>query len=108
MSKDTGIHEVLPKLGFLFEEDSPATIVSKPKLMPLKTVTLEKVSASTTNDTIFDMYLPFILFNSLKKCNWKPNKRCAKKLMKSTVSSQMTTNQPHLQDFVSFVFSKFE
>ena len=44
MSKDTGIHEILPKLGFLFEEDSPATIVSKPKLMPLKTVTLEKVS----------------------------------------------------------------
>jgi len=43
MSKDTGIHEVLPKLGFLFEEDSPASIVSKPKLMPLKTVTLEKV-----------------------------------------------------------------
>lgn len=46
MSKDTGIHEVLPKLGFLFEEDSPATIVSKPKLMPLKTVTLEKVCLS--------------------------------------------------------------
>ncbi len=38
---DNGIHEVLPKIGFLFEEDAPSTIVSKPKLMPLKTVTLE-------------------------------------------------------------------
>lgn len=44
MSQDTGVHEVLPKIGFLFEEDTPTTIVSKPKLMPLKTVTLEKVN----------------------------------------------------------------
>ncbi len=43
MSKDTSVHEVLPKIGFLFEEDAPSTIVCKPKLMPLKTVTLEKV-----------------------------------------------------------------
>ena len=43
MSKDNTFTEVLPKIGFLFEEDSPATIVCKPKLMPLKTVTLEKV-----------------------------------------------------------------
>lgn len=43
MSKDNSFTEVLPKIGFLFEEDSPATIVCKPKLMPLKTVTLEKV-----------------------------------------------------------------
>ncbi len=42
-AKENSIHEVLPKIGFLFEEDAPATIVCKPKLMPLKTVTLEKV-----------------------------------------------------------------
>ena len=43
MSKDNTIVECLPKIGFLFEEDAPATIICKPKLMPLKTVTLEKV-----------------------------------------------------------------
>ncbi len=43
MSKENPIHECLPKLGFLFDEDSPATVICKPKLMPLKTVTLEKV-----------------------------------------------------------------
>ena len=44
MSKDNTFMEVLPKIGFLFEEDAPAAILCKPKLMPLKTVTLEKVS----------------------------------------------------------------
>lgn len=44
MSTENNIHEVLPKIGFLFEDDSPTSIVCKPKLMPLKTVTLEKVS----------------------------------------------------------------
>ena len=43
MSKDTSIHECLPKIGFLFDEDTPTPIICKPKLMPLKTVTLEKV-----------------------------------------------------------------
>ena len=43
MSEQVQIFEVLPKIGYLFEEDAPTTIVSKPKLMPLKTVTLEKV-----------------------------------------------------------------
>ena len=43
MSKDNTIAECLPKIGFLFEEDAPTTIICKPKLMPLKTVTLEKV-----------------------------------------------------------------
>jgi BBSome-interacting protein 1 len=43
MSKDNTIRECLPKIGFLFEEDAPSTIICKPKLMPLKTVTLEKV-----------------------------------------------------------------
>lgn len=38
------ITECLPKQGFLFEEDSPATVICKPKLMPLKSVTLEKVN----------------------------------------------------------------
>lgn len=44
MSQDNTIHECLPKIGFLFEEDAPTTIICKPKLMPLKTVTLEKVT----------------------------------------------------------------
>ena len=43
MSKENSIHECLPKIGFLFDEDTPTPIICKPKLMPLKTVTLEKV-----------------------------------------------------------------
>ena len=40
MSKFT---EVLPKQGMLYQEDIPATVMCKPKLMPLKSVTLEKL-----------------------------------------------------------------
>jgi hypothetical protein len=41
--KSSEIIECLPKQGFLFEEDTPASVICKPKLMPLKSVTLEKV-----------------------------------------------------------------
>jgi hypothetical protein len=41
--KSTGIAECLPKQGFIYDEDTPTSIVCKPKLMPLKSVTLEKV-----------------------------------------------------------------
>ena len=34
---------VLPKQGQLFQEDAPALVLCKPKLMPLKSVTLEKL-----------------------------------------------------------------
>ena len=35
--------EVLPKAGKLYQEDLPATVLCKPKLLPLKSVTLEKL-----------------------------------------------------------------
>ncbi|XP_077992711.1 BBSome-interacting protein 1-like [Glandiceps talaboti] len=35
--------EVLPKQGMLYQEDIPTTVLCKPKLMPLKSVTLEKL-----------------------------------------------------------------
>ncbi|KAM9494352.1 BBSome-interacting protein 1 [Clarias gariepinus] len=35
--------EVLPKLGQLSVEDVPALVLCKPKLLPLKSVTLEKL-----------------------------------------------------------------
>ena len=35
--------EVLPKQGQLYQEDIPATVLCKPKLLPLKSVTLEKL-----------------------------------------------------------------
>ena len=41
--KSSDLAECLPKQGFLFEEDSPSSVICKPKLMPLKSVTLEKV-----------------------------------------------------------------
>jgi len=37
------IKEVLPKQGQLYQEDLPSMILCKPKLMPLKSVTLEKL-----------------------------------------------------------------
>ncbi|XP_069756176.1 BBSome-interacting protein 1 isoform X2 [Narcine bancroftii] len=35
--------EVLPKQGQLFFEDVPTMVLCKPKLLPLKSVTLEKM-----------------------------------------------------------------
>ena len=42
--KSSDISECLPKQGFLFEEDVPTSVICKPKLMPLKSITLEKVN----------------------------------------------------------------
>ena len=35
--------EILPRTGMLYEEDMPSAVLCKPKLMPLKSVTLEKL-----------------------------------------------------------------
>jgi len=37
------IHEVLPKTGLLYTEQSIMPILCKPKILPLKSVTLEKL-----------------------------------------------------------------
>ncbi|KAK6185346.1 hypothetical protein SNE40_007600 [Patella caerulea] len=37
------IKEVLPKQGVLYQEDMPTVVLCKPKLLPLKSVTLEKM-----------------------------------------------------------------
>jgi len=37
------ISEVLPQEGQLFHEEIPASILCKPKILPLKSVTLEKL-----------------------------------------------------------------
>jgi len=37
------IKEVLPKQGQLYDEDLPTMVLCKPKLLPLKSVTLEKL-----------------------------------------------------------------
>lgn len=37
------VKEVLPKQGELYQEDLPSVILCKPKLIPLKSVTLEKL-----------------------------------------------------------------
>lgn len=70
MSKDNSIHECLPKIGFLFEEDAPATIVSKPKLMPLKTVTLEKVNFLFLNFLLIFYYNFWILVGENAARSW--------------------------------------
>ncbi|KAK3096496.1 hypothetical protein FSP39_000720 [Pinctada imbricata] len=41
-SKDQ-IKEILPKQGLLYQEDMPTVVLCKPKLLPLKSVTLEKL-----------------------------------------------------------------
>ncbi|KAK2167487.1 hypothetical protein LSH36_27g07050 [Paralvinella palmiformis] len=42
-SASTTFQEVLPKQGLLYNEEIPATVLCKPKLLPLKSVTLEKL-----------------------------------------------------------------
>lgn len=37
------IHEVLPKQGMVYQEDMPTVVLCKPKLLALKSVTLEKM-----------------------------------------------------------------
>ncbi|KAM4595304.1 BBSome-interacting protein 1 [Fundulus diaphanus] len=37
------LREVLPKQGQLYMEDVPTMVLCKPKLLPLKSVTLEKL-----------------------------------------------------------------
>lgn len=39
----TQIREILPKQGQIYDEDLPTMILCKPKLLPLKSVTLEKL-----------------------------------------------------------------
>ena len=39
----SSFQELLPKQGILYQEDLPVTVLCKPKLMPLKSVTLEKL-----------------------------------------------------------------
>ena len=41
-SKDA-IKEILPKQGLLYQEDMPTVVLCKPKILPLKSVTLEKL-----------------------------------------------------------------
>lgn len=35
--------EILPKQGLVFQEEQPTMVMCKPKLLPLKSVTLEKL-----------------------------------------------------------------
>jgi BBSome-interacting protein 1 len=37
------LQEVLPKQGLVYQEDMPTVVLCKPKLLPLKSVTLEKM-----------------------------------------------------------------
>ena len=43
MSEDSGIKEYLPQRGLLHHEDLTTFILCKPKIMPLKSVTLQKL-----------------------------------------------------------------
>ncbi|XP_067951895.1 BBSome-interacting protein 1-like [Watersipora subatra] len=42
-STKSDIKEALPQTGQLFHEDVPASVLCKPKILPLKSVTLEKL-----------------------------------------------------------------
>lgn len=43
MSKSMMFKEVIPKSGQLYQEDFPSVVLCKPKIMPLKSITLEKM-----------------------------------------------------------------
>ena len=40
---DCLFQEVLPKQGVVYQEDVPSLVLCKPKLLPMKSVTLEKL-----------------------------------------------------------------
>ena len=40
---DERLREVLPKKGMLYTEQNPMPVLCKPKILPLKSVTLEKL-----------------------------------------------------------------
>ncbi|XP_076801408.1 BBSome-interacting protein 1-like [Clavelina lepadiformis] len=42
-SKSHVFKEVIPKAGQLYQEDHPSIVLCKPKIMPLKSITLEKM-----------------------------------------------------------------
>jgi len=42
-AKDSALNAVLPKQGLLHFEDTSSLVLCKPKLMPMKTVTLKKL-----------------------------------------------------------------
>ncbi|XP_076051173.1 BBSome interacting protein 1 [Oratosquilla oratoria] len=44
-SSGTGVREVLPRKGLLYQEDGAPLALCRPKLLPLKSVTLEKLEA---------------------------------------------------------------
>ena len=37
------VREILPKRGLVYQENNPQLVLCKPKLLPLKSVTLEKL-----------------------------------------------------------------
>ena len=41
--QDEEIHEILPKTGILYTEKAELPVLCKPKILPLKSVTLEKL-----------------------------------------------------------------
>ena len=43
MAANEFINEVLPKQGRLYSEQTPMPVICKPKILPLKSVTLEKL-----------------------------------------------------------------
>ena len=43
MATNDFINEVLPKQGHLYSEQTPMPVICKPKILPLKSVTLEKL-----------------------------------------------------------------
>ena len=43
LEKMENIKEVLPKRGLVYQESNPQLVLCKPKLLPLKSVTLEKL-----------------------------------------------------------------
>ena len=58
-ASSTLIKEVLPKHGQLYDEDLPTMVLCKPKLLPLKSVTLEKLEKmqQDANETVREQEL---------------------------------------------------
>ena len=48
VDKHSVFPELIPKKGYIYEQDHSAVVMCKPKIMPLKSVTLEKIEQKQT------------------------------------------------------------
>lgn len=65
------IDEYLPVQGLLYFDEQLKYVISKPKIMPLKSITLEKVCSSSLFQVLFIEIYVLLVGNITKRCTRK-------------------------------------